>query len=79
MNFQIMNENYDDSAKMKCEMMKNVLCLHYSDNISCNNSSASQHCLRLALGRLALGQSKRALQLHHIIIDINRYPNYELQ
>ena len=43
MNFQIWNENYDVSAKMKCEMMKNVLCLHYSDNISCNNSSASQH------------------------------------
>ena len=33
MNFQIWNENYDESAKMKCEMMKNVLCLHYSDNI----------------------------------------------
>ena len=27
MNFQIWNENYDVSAKMKCEMIKNVLGL----------------------------------------------------
>ena len=47
MDFQIWNENYDVSGKMKCEMMKNVLCLHYSDNISCNNSSASQHWVLL--------------------------------
>ena len=29
------------------EMWNDVLCLHYSDNISCNNSSTSQHWVLL--------------------------------